>query len=125
MGRLMFLKITSILAYVFSMLAAGVIIMVSRMRGGMPEVMVLTGVALGAMFTAGTMFLQYFADDMQLAAMVFWTFGDVARASWTELAPVLQKPEGFRVKASEGEVVVFYFKPSATQNLKFSGFPAG
>jgi len=39
--------------------------------------------------------------------------------------PVLQKPEGFRVKASEGEVVVFYLEPSATQDLKFSGFPAG
>ncbi len=37
----------------------------------------------------------------------------------------LQKPEGFRVKASEGEVVVFYFELSATQNLKFSGFPGG
>jgi hypothetical protein len=33
----------------------------------------------------------------------------------------LQKPEGFRVKASEG--VVFYSEPSATQNLKSSGFP--
>ena len=37
---------------------------------------------------------------------------------------MLQKPEGFRVKASEGEVVVFYFEPSATKDLKFSGFPA-
>jgi hypothetical protein len=37
----------------------------------------------------------------------------------------LQKPEGFRVKAPEGEVVVFYFESSATQDLKFSGFPAG
>jgi len=36
----------------------------------------------------------------------------------------LQKPEGFRAKAFEGEVVVFYFEPSATQDLKFSGFPA-
>ena len=27
--------------------------------------------------------------------------------------------------ASEGEVVVFYFEPSATQNLKSSGFPKG
>lgn len=77
--------VTSLSAYVCSMLAAGVIIVVARMRGATPEVMVLTGVALGAMFTAGTMFLQYFADDVQLAAMVFWTFGDVARASWTEL----------------------------------------
>ncbi len=37
--------------------------------------------------------------------------------------PTLQKPEGFRVKAPEGEVVVIYFEPSATQNLKSSGFP--
>jgi hypothetical protein len=41
------------------------------------------------------------------------------------LTPTLQKPEGFRVKATEGEVVVLYFEPSATQNLKSSGFPAG
>jgi len=27
--------------------------------------------------------------------------------------------------ASEGEVVVLYFKPSATQNLKSSDFPEG
>jgi iron complex transport system permease protein len=73
------------MAYVFSMLAAAVIIAVSKVRGATPEVMVLTGVALGALFTAGTMLLQYFADDVQLAAMVFWTFGDIARASWSDL----------------------------------------
>ena len=39
--------------------------------------------------------------------------------------PTLQKLEGFRVKAPEGEVVVLYFEPSATQNLKSSGFPDG
>lgn len=77
---------TTLSAYAFSMLAAGVIILISRLRGATPEVMVLTGVALGALFTAATMFLQYFADDVQLAAMIFWTFGDVARANWKELA---------------------------------------
>ena len=77
--------VTTILAFFFSIIAAAVIILVSRARGATPEVMVLTGVALGALFTAGTMFLQYFADDVQLAAMVFWTFGDAARASWAEL----------------------------------------
>ncbi len=72
-------------AFFFSLLAAGVIILVSRIRGATPEIMVLTGVALGALATAGTMFLQFFADDVQLAAIVFWTFGDTARASWSEL----------------------------------------
>lgn len=80
--------ITTGSAFVFSLTAAGVIIGVSRIRGATPEVMVLTGVALGALFTAGTMFLQFFADDVQLAAMVFWTFGDTARASWSELAVI-------------------------------------
>ncbi|MFW5735154.1 MAG: FecCD family ABC transporter permease [Oceanidesulfovibrio sp.] len=77
--------VTTLAAFVFSLSAAGVIIAVSRLRGATPEVMVLTGVALGALFTAGTMFLQFFADDVQLAAIVFWSFGDTARASWQEL----------------------------------------
>ena len=77
--------VTTLSAFLFSLAAAGVIMAVSRIRGATPEVMILTGVALGALFTAGTMLLQYFADDVQLAAMVFWTFGDTARASWSEL----------------------------------------
>ncbi|QJB56695.1 iron ABC transporter permease [Pseudodesulfovibrio sp. zrk46] len=77
--------VTTGIAFLFSLVAATVIVGVSRLRGSTPEIMVLTGVALGALFTAGTMFLQFFADDVQLAAMVFWTFGDTARATWTEL----------------------------------------
>jgi len=77
--------LTTAMAFLFSLLAAGAIVAISKIRGASPETMVLTGVALGSLFTAGTMFLQFFADDVQLAAMVFWTFGDVGRASWSEL----------------------------------------
>ncbi|MFN2268182.1 MAG: FecCD family ABC transporter permease [Desulfonatronovibrio sp.] len=77
--------ITTIIAFFFCMLASMVIVAIARLRGATPEVMVLSGVALGSLFGAGTMFLQYFADDVQLAAMVFWTFGDVARAGWGEI----------------------------------------
>ncbi|MGL1932284.1 MAG: iron ABC transporter permease [Desulfotalea sp.] len=77
--------ITTASAFFFSLLAAAIIVSVACLRRGTPEVMVLSGVALGALFTAGTMFLQFFADDMQLAAMVFWTFGDTARATWNEI----------------------------------------
>nr|WP_321980479.1 iron ABC transporter permease [uncultured Cohaesibacter sp.] len=72
-------------AFGFSLLAAALITLIARVRGASPEVMVLTGVALGSLFTAGTMFLQFFADDVQLAAMVFWTFGDTARATWRDI----------------------------------------
>ncbi|MFI5382992.1 MAG: FecCD family ABC transporter permease [Methanosarcina thermophila] len=76
---------TTTVAFLFCLLATGVILLISKIRGTSPEVMVLAGVALSSLFTAGTMFLQYFADDTQLAAVVFWTFGDVGRVNWVEL----------------------------------------
>ncbi|HMB02016.1 MAG TPA: iron ABC transporter permease [Spirochaetota bacterium] len=72
-------------AFFFCLLTALIILSMSKIKKASPQVMILAGVALGSLFTAGTMFLQYFADDTQLAAMVFWTFGDVSRASWKEL----------------------------------------
>jgi iron complex transport system permease protein len=77
--------LTTMVAFIFCLLATGIILLISRIRGASPEVMVLAGVALSSLFTAGTMFLQYFADDTQLAAVVFWTFGDVGRVNWLEL----------------------------------------
>jgi iron complex transport system permease protein len=77
--------LTTLVAFFFCLLATAVILLISRMRGASPEVMILTGVALSSLFTAGTMFLQYFASDAQLAAVVFWSFGDVSRANWQEL----------------------------------------
>jgi len=77
--------LTTTIAFLMSLGTALIIVTIARMRGATPELMVLTGVALGSLFTAGTMFLQYFADDVQLAAMVFWSFGDTARATWNEL----------------------------------------
>jgi iron complex transport system permease protein len=78
--------LTLVSAFAFSMGTACLISYIAKIRGSSPEVMVLTGVALGALFTAGTMMLQFFADDVELAAMVFWTFGDVARTDWHDLA---------------------------------------
>ncbi len=82
------LYVTTFSAFVFCLVATGVILLIARIKKASPEVMVLAGVAIGSLFTAGTMFLQYFADDVQLAAMVFWTFGDVGRASWRETAVI-------------------------------------
>ncbi len=77
--------IVAVGAFILCMLATGVILAVSAYRGASPETMVLCGVAIGSLCTAGTMILQYFADDIQLAAMVFWSFGDLGRADWADL----------------------------------------
>ena len=66
--------LTTIVAFIFCLLATGVILLISRVRGASPEVMVLAGVALSSLFTAGTMILQYLDSYVQLAAVVFWPF---------------------------------------------------
>jgi iron complex transport system permease protein len=77
---------TTVTAFICCGVTAWIIVGISSIRGATPEIMVLTGVALSALFSAGIMFLQFFADDVQLAAIVFWTFGDAARPSWPEIA---------------------------------------
>jgi len=77
--------LTTMVAFSFSMVATAIAMLVAQIRKGSSEVMILAGVAVGSLCAAGTMFLQYFADDTQLASIVFWTFGDLARAGWKEL----------------------------------------
>lgn len=72
-------------AFAGSLAATLAVIAFARYRGATAEVMVLAGVALGSLFSAGTVLLQYFAEDMQVAAIVFWTFGDLGRAAWRDV----------------------------------------
>jgi iron complex transport system permease protein len=72
-------------AFVFSMLAMFLILTLARLRGFSPESVVLAGVAFGSLFSAASTLVQYFAQDVQVAAMVFWTFGDLGRVSWKEV----------------------------------------
>ena len=76
----------TISAFVFSVTAMILILMLARLRGFSPESVVLAGVAFGSLFAAGSTLVQYFAQDVQVAAMVFWTFGDLGRVSWQEAA---------------------------------------
>ncbi|UUX93246.1 FecCD family ABC transporter permease [Methanoplanus endosymbiosus] len=81
--------ITSAFAFLFCMTATGLILGISNLKSGQPETIVLAGIAIGSLFTAATMALQYFADDTQLASIIFWTFGDTGRAGWNEIIIML------------------------------------
>ncbi|HJJ41917.1 MAG TPA: iron ABC transporter permease [Methanocorpusculum sp.] len=77
--------LTTITAFLFSLLTTVIILAIAKVRGATPETMVLAGVAISSLFSAGLMAIQYFVDDTKLASIVFWQFGDVSRASWLEL----------------------------------------
>ena len=71
-------------AFAASLVATLIILAVTRLRNAGPETIILTGIMSGSLFTAGTTALQFVADDVQIAAIVFWTFGDLGRAGWRE-----------------------------------------
>lgn len=45
----------------------------------------LAGVAISSMLTGATTLLQYFADEVALSSLVFWTFGDLGSTDWQSL----------------------------------------
>ena len=77
--------LTTFSAFFWSLMAGLLILLVARKRGATPENMILTGIIASSLFTALTTGLQYMADDIQLSAIVFWTFGDLSRGGWKEL----------------------------------------
>ena len=78
--------LVTVCAFAGGMATTVVILALSRLRGVTPATMVLAGVALSSMFTGGTALIQYFCDDVMVAAVVYWTFGSLGRAGWRDIA---------------------------------------
>lgn len=73
-------------AFLGGIATTAVILALARFRGTSPATMVLAGVAISSMFTGGTALVQYFCDDVMVATVVYWTFGSLGRAGWSEIA---------------------------------------
>lgn len=71
----------------FGGLAATLLIYRIATQGGRSCValMLLAGIALGAMTSAFTGFLVYLSDDTQLRDLTFWSLGGLAGSTWTKL----------------------------------------
>lgn len=75
----------SVCAFIGSMLSTAVILGLSRFKKISPQVMVLTGVALSSLFQGATSLMQYFADEVKVSAVVFWTYGSLGSVTWREI----------------------------------------
>ncbi len=78
--------VTTVSAFGWSFVTVVLIVLLGRLKSSTPVTLILTGIALGSLFTAGYTVMQYFADQTELSSIVFWTFGDVGRATWGQLA---------------------------------------
>ena len=73
---------TGLLAFVFATLSVLLILGLCTLRSFSPNVVVLAGMAISALWTAATTILQYYATDVGLSAAVVWSFGDLGRATY-------------------------------------------
>jgi iron complex transport system permease protein len=73
-------------AFIGAMAATLVILILARLKKLSPEAVILAGVALSSLFASATILIQYLATETKPAMVVFWTFGDVARSNWREIA---------------------------------------
>ncbi|MEM9603200.1 MAG: iron ABC transporter permease [Pseudomonadota bacterium] len=78
--------IVTVNAFVMAMLTSLALFGFTRIRGATPETMVLVGIAMLFTFNALLAFLQYGASELQLAQLIFWQLGSLARASWEKVA---------------------------------------
>ena len=73
---------TSLVAFLFSTLSILLILGLCTLRSFSPNVVVLSGMAIGSVWTAATTILQFYATDVGLSAAVIWNFGDLGRATY-------------------------------------------
>lgn len=71
-------------AFLFGMLSSFFVLFLSRKRNFSGEALILSGLSLSFFFQALTTLLQYFSNDATLASAVYWTFGDLSRASLSD-----------------------------------------
>ena len=73
---------TSLMAFLFATLSILLILGLCTIRSFSPNVVVLSGMAIGSVWTAATTILQFYATDVGLSAAVIWNFGDLGRATY-------------------------------------------
>lgn len=73
-------------AFVFAVLAVALALGIAKLRGMTSESVILAGIALMYLFSAGITLLQYIAREWQLVALVRWVMGDLSVADWGRVA---------------------------------------
>ena len=77
--------IVPLFAFIGGLISTFVVVALAKLRNLTPGAMILAGVAMASVFSAATMLIQYFAEDVKIAAIVFWTFGDLGRTVINEV----------------------------------------
>lgn len=75
-------------AFLFAMMASLLIYFSSQLRGVTVETVILLGIALVFTFNALLALLQYIATEQALQEVVFWTLGNLGKATWGKVGVI-------------------------------------
>lgn len=78
----------SVNAFVFAMLTCVLIYSIGKLNEFGIGIVVLAGIAVSLFFQSALATVEYFANEEQLNAVVFWMFGSLARITWLKLGIV-------------------------------------
>ena len=77
-------------AFAFGLLAFIMTYFVARTRGGTPIVsLVLAGVIVTSLFSAGISLIKFFTDPQRLAGVVTWLMGSLATSGWRNVISIV------------------------------------
>ncbi len=72
---------TSAIAFIFAFVSVLLTLGLCKLKALSKETLILAGIAIGAIWSALTTLLQFYATDVSLSAAVIWSFGDLSRAT--------------------------------------------
>lgn len=79
---------TTLLALIFAMIASMGIFFLGRLRGMTADTLVFAGIITNFFFSALQQYLQYRASAEVAQIISSWTFGNLARSTWTSVIVV-------------------------------------
>lgn len=77
--------LTPILAFVFSVAAMIMVFIIAKFGGQSTKTLVLTGVAIGYLFSSLVSLIKYIVHTDALPDLVYWQMGSVANTAWYEV----------------------------------------
>jgi iron complex transport system permease protein len=75
-------------AFIFALIPAFVIFFLSRIRKTSPGMMILAGISLAYIFSAGVTLISYFSKAEDLKALSVWMMGNTGKTNWSDLWPL-------------------------------------
>lgn len=72
-------------SFIVTLICTFIIYFLTKVQKATSETIILLGVAMMFLFSAGLSFLQYIGDPDELAELAYWMFGSLSKGNWTKL----------------------------------------